>query len=496
MDFLRFGFIKQMNKYLIGILSLSLILRLIGLGHGYPYVLNIDEPALVRSALGVRFDIWIDHFDWSHFNFYFHYIFFEIFIKLRAAIAFIGIKDYLQTLFPVLWDDPFIFYLLSRFLNSVLVVLSGIPLYLISRKYFEEKFALIGIIIYQTAPLSLSLSKYAVQEPALLFFLAWVLYFGVNAGLNLKWKDFISFSIFLGIATGIKYNAGIFGFIPLFVYLVFNKNLSNSIKDFSIKISTSLVLSIIAFSATTFSMFKYWNIFWSYEPGKGLLWQLFKNVSPLGLYDFSLKLLENFISFKDEIGPAGFILLLSGIVYGVIFFIKFNSENRADNLKLNFIFSIYALAYFIYTSRYGRSGGHYLIPIYIFIPFITSFFILFISEILNRKLYKIPIYIMYLGIILLITAGVLKSYISFIKPNTFSEAIKFAHTEAENNEFNVYIRGEDLENANAINNLGFKKYKDDSKIETNDLVLSESIIESEGISILKDYNLVKIYVKN
>ena len=71
------------------------------------------------------------------------------------------------------------------------------------------------------APLSISLSKYAVQEPSLLFFLSWALYFGVNAGLTLKWNDFIKFSIFLGLATGIKYNAGIFGFIPVFVYLLF-----------------------------------------------------------------------------------------------------------------------------------------------------------------------------------------------------------------------------------------------------------------------------------
>ena len=134
----------SIHKYLLGILSFGLIIRLVGLMYGHPYILNIDEPALVRSALGIRFSIWVDHFDWPHFNFYLHYVFYEIFIKFRGVLQVLNLRGSIESFAPIVWDDPFIFYLLSRFLNSILVVLSGIPLYMVSRKFAKKKYALIS----------------------------------------------------------------------------------------------------------------------------------------------------------------------------------------------------------------------------------------------------------------------------------------------------------------------------------------------------------------
>ena len=57
------------NKYLFLILLLGLVLRVLGLRHGFPFIFHPDEPTVVRSALGVRFFPNPGHFDWPHLTF-------------------------------------------------------------------------------------------------------------------------------------------------------------------------------------------------------------------------------------------------------------------------------------------------------------------------------------------------------------------------------------------------------------------------------------------
>jgi len=100
-------------KYLGLLLGVSFFIFLIKIGasmHGYPYILNVDEPAVVRSSLGLRFDFWINHFDWPHLNYYLNYVFYFVFIKFRGALQQLGARAYLEPYAPIIWNDPFVFY--------------------------------------------------------------------------------------------------------------------------------------------------------------------------------------------------------------------------------------------------------------------------------------------------------------------------------------------------------------------------------------------------
>ena len=330
-----------------------------------------------------------------------------------------------------------------------------------------------------------------MQEPAQLFFLAWALYFAVNTVKETSFKNFVFFGIFIGLAAGIKYNAGVFGFLPVFMYLVKKEF---TIKEFTIFLYRLLVagfVSIVVFAATTFSLFKYWSVFWSDEPGKGLFWQLFENVSPLSFNDFLAKLVQNLLSFRVELSPLVFALIVCAVIYISVLYIK----NRNENLGLNFVFGVFFCVYFIYTSRYGRSGGHYLMPIYIFVPVLASTFVFIIDSFV--LVYRINFFkkAFILGAIIVLAGDVIISQLMFISPSSIVESVNYVKS-SYSKEIMVYVEGEDLGNVNAVNNLGFKNYQDDSKIELNDIVISEETINRADLQVVKTFEDIKIYVKN
>ena len=54
--------LKKVSKPLLLILLLGLFLRLYGISYGFPFIYSVDEPALVRTATGIRFESNPKHF--------------------------------------------------------------------------------------------------------------------------------------------------------------------------------------------------------------------------------------------------------------------------------------------------------------------------------------------------------------------------------------------------------------------------------------------------
>ena len=73
------------------VLIVALILRLTAIDHGFPYIYHPDEPTVVRSALGLRFDPNPHHFDWPHLYFYLNYLMYMVFAKLRDFLTLLGL---------------------------------------------------------------------------------------------------------------------------------------------------------------------------------------------------------------------------------------------------------------------------------------------------------------------------------------------------------------------------------------------------------------------
>lgn len=486
-------------KYLIGILLLGLVLRLIGISHGYPYIFNIDEPALVRSALGIRFTFFIDHFDWPHFNFYLHALIYEVFIKARAIIQILSLRTTIEQSLPILWDDPFIFYLLSRITNSFAIVFSAIPLYLASKKIVAEKYALIGILFYILLPFSVFISRYALQEPVQLFLLAWALYFAFKIIETNKVKDFIYFGIFIGLAAGTKYNAVLFGILPLIIY-AFDK--SNDKKDyfgFIKNLSISGVVSAITFVITTFSLFRYFDVFWSYKPGRGMLWQMSENLRLVPFNEYGAQIGKNISLLYTDLGYIVVFLIVMSFSLCFYFVIK---KNKPSAALINLACSCFFIFYILYVSRYDRANSHYLFPLYIFIPIFISqcaYYLSLVSGFLKLRYLK---YSVLVGMAILLIDLAILSISSKFKDTAVEQAVGFLKTNYESKK--IYVDGEDLEAANSINNLGFKIYEEEldlNSVQMLDIVIAtekelsvDQLVEAKSFS--DDNKVIKIYVKN
>ena len=78
------------NKTLFLLIVFSLLIRIIGDLHSFPFILHPDAPTIVRSALGVRFNINPKHFDWPHLYIYLNYFLYMIFGKFRTLIEILN----------------------------------------------------------------------------------------------------------------------------------------------------------------------------------------------------------------------------------------------------------------------------------------------------------------------------------------------------------------------------------------------------------------------
>ena len=510
MVYLLFGYIKlvkkiinfiKQHKYLIAILGTGLALQLIGLAHGYPYIFNIDEPALVRSSLGIRFSWFVDHFDWPHLNFYINYVVYELFIKFRAVLQILGLRSTLENSFPVLWSDPFIFYLISRTLNALFSTFAGLPIYLLARKFFDKKYSLIGLLAYMFIPLSLILSKYALQEPAQLFFIGWTVYFAYQTALKNTLKQHLLFGLFLGLAASIKYNAVFFAALPVIFFAFLNNFSKKSSVLFVKNLAIAGLVSLLVLILTTFSVFKYWDVAWSTERGRGLVWQFTENVEVLSGTEYQTKLIENYESFKTDLGGGVFIVSLIGLVGLAFLYIRrtLKKEDINLSLKASFSLALFFVLYFIYTSRYSRSGGHYFMVLLIFIPILFAHGLQVLDSLAQKYRIVVPKNIFMGSIYFIIFAMALDAVLPFAINNNYSDSISYVKEE----ESDDYVIGEDLRAANSINNLGFKNYEDDSKMNLGDLVITEEQFENENFELLRSFEVeaslngpVNVYVKN
>ncbi len=451
-------------KYLFIILGVAFLFRVIGITYGYPYVFNIDEPATVRSSLGLRYTSEINHFDWPHFTFYFNYFFYVVFIKARAVLQLIGLQGFLERMFPVLWSDPFIFYVISRFLNALLGTLTIIPIYLLTRDMFSRRAAIIASALFAVIPFHVYLSHVATPDVSLLFFLSWAIYFSYKFSISLKYKDIILAAIFFGISSGIKYNAIIMSIIlVLFVFFKLkSENQLNAkvIKNIFVKFVVFGLISLITLLATTPEIITDWDIFWSYDYGRGFLWQLFENSGPLGFSDYVPAIL---VQLRNIAGSTGFVMAVL-FLYSVTK--AYDKDTKPQEKNLIIIMSAVILGFILFMSRYSRSGPHYFIPMYSLLAVVCAW-----------GLNKIKIKsILFLSLIVLMWFSFHSTGL-FLRRDTRNLALEYYEATREA-KGKIYIEGTDLQEADVINNLNMKKAKDGFDLGENDVVLVQTPIEN------------------
>ncbi|MCX6784079.1 MAG: phospholipid carrier-dependent glycosyltransferase [candidate division WWE3 bacterium] len=373
--FLKFIPIKT---YLLLVLVFALVIRLWGVWHGLPYIYSVDEPALVHSVLGLRFDLNPHHFDWPHFHFYLSYLVFGIFYKARIAWQVWGWKPAMEAMAPILWNDGAVFYLLLRLLSLFMGALTVIPVYLASKEILiSPKKALLAALVFALIPFHVENSKYALIDVPATFWCAWSLWFALKTARRPSLLNYILAGLFGGLAMSTKYNGLLIilvlvlvhlsrlPFVETFISLIKRKwrniDIGGLLKDWW-KLVLAGVTALAAFFAGTPYALLDWKEFSRSDTSIGAFWQLTRSGNRLELAVFG-RLADAL--FNKILSGYGFIPLIISLVGLFFVFRRGNKLQRVTGL------------FFVFFTLYV--GSSVFAPIQIFMPLflvLPSLFIL------------------------------------------------------------------------------------------------------------------------
>jgi len=217
-------FIRE-NFFLILIITLAIILRFVNLG-SIPVGFNDDEAAFGYNAYSI---LKTGRDEWGRFL---PFPVFESFGDWKL-IGYLYLTIVSQLIFGV---NEFA----TRFPSTLFGVLAVFATYLLSRKLFDKKIALIAALLLAISPWHIVASRNAFESDILIFFISISTYFFLE-GLNNK--KFLTFS-FLGFVFSFYIYRSSWLFVPFFILILlylYRKELKK-IKTYLVK---NLVIAII-----------------------------------------------------------------------------------------------------------------------------------------------------------------------------------------------------------------------------------------------------------
>lgn len=356
------------NKWLILIILIGLVLRLYAITYGFPFIFSVDEPALVRSATGIRFNLNPKHFDWPHLHFYLTFFVFTLVYLIRGIFQVLSLQPFISSLFPLLWKDPLIFYFVARVFNAFLGTLTIIPVYLIGKKLFTEKVALFSALALCLFPYHVYNSHFALIDVPMTFWFTWSIYFSVLIMLEGKVKWYVLAGIFAGLSASTKYNGGFAVFIILLAHVLCLRrekllNFTGLKSKFTKFLFISAFFSILAFFIGTPYALLDFKTFKRDDGPKGAFWQ-FENVGKVDS-DKYFKQLVNVLTEKVNVdfGYSNLILFEIFILY--FLFSKKSTEKVFITLP--------GVFYFLYITSFDKNRIHYYILTFPFICLMVGY---------------------------------------------------------------------------------------------------------------------------
>jgi hypothetical protein len=133
-----------------------------------------------------------------------------------------GLYIYQMPLYPLLIAGVHFFIphwiAAARFVSIVSLVLTLIPLYLLSKDLFDRRAAFWGCLLFAVAPMPNNWAVDVIRGPVFLFFFAWAVYFAQRAIASTKLNFFVSAALFSWLAVLLR----IEGIILIPVFLLFS----------------------------------------------------------------------------------------------------------------------------------------------------------------------------------------------------------------------------------------------------------------------------------
>jgi hypothetical protein len=372
--------LKKITSPMKLIVLLALVLRVLGLKHGFPFIFHPDEATIVRSALAIRFYKNPGHFDWPHLYIYLNYIVYMLFAKTRALASIKPIKSYIISVVPIFWNDELIFYAITRFLTALLGAFTVIPVYLAAKRLYNDTVGWISGLVFALLPFHVWFSHYTMGDVPMTFFVAWALFFAVRIYQDKKAQNYLLAGIFIGLAASVKYNAALLSIVVPLAHLfrVFEDR-EEKFFDFDslMNLVFSGVCAIVGFVAgTPFAVLDYKTFLRSDSP-KGAIWQ-FTNVGSLEFWEHFQKFFPEMIyKVADDLG---YIVLAVFFLVAVVLLVKLLLRKFSNGDYALWLLVLPAMAAFIYISGFERSRSHYYLMVYPFLAIIYGYVVNLISE--------------------------------------------------------------------------------------------------------------------
>lgn len=454
--FVKYNKIKQLiinEKILLAILLIALLLRIAGIGYGFPLFLIIDEPTTVFTAFKFGTTLNPGRFDWPSFHFYFYGLFIVATKMIIIVAEKLGVaNNYLMS------DIPY--FLISRIVSVIVSLFTTYFIYLSSLKLYTKNFALLSALFFAITPMAVYEGHFFRPDIMLMLMTSVYIYQNIRIFIEKKHNlsDYIYLGIIMGFAVSSKYNAFLLAIISVMFWIVYydkSINIRSYIKNFIIAIVTSII-TFLLLNPFVIIDFKH---FWSTEPTVGILWQ-FENLGKVNQADYVSRFLEVFgyeLVANLSLGLAMILLL------NFIFFTFFNYRS-----KLSIVFNISILFSILYIIQFKRSPSYYFL-------YLLPLFILAITNILYdfklTKFYKRMIF-EYLLVLLVFIAFISSGYtaIKFIRND--SRAVLYSYLKTNNfSNQKIVISGEamDILDLKFINDVTNEKTIEESTLEyTND----------------------------
>ena len=394
------------NQLFFLILFLALLLRLVGIQHSFPYILHPDEPAVVRSALAVRFDPNPHHFDWPHLFIYLNYFAFKGFAWARELLVQGGLREAVSSVFPIMWDDYIVFYFISRVFAAILGALTVIPVYLTGKNLFGDRAGLYGALAMALIPFHVRNSHYALIDVPMTFLLSWSLYFCSKILSSKETANYIWAGFFAGLAASTKYN-GVFVLLVIPLAYLFRVIAQKGERFFDargfLRLAFSGFFSILGFLVgTPFALLDY-TTFTRTDGPVGALWQ-FTNVGKVELAShlwtfFTLPVSSKIVHF-------GYVLLLAYIMAILYYTYRlFRRKFEYDELNI-WLLLIPSLFFFWYVTGVYRNRAQYYMITYPFVAIVVGYFLYLVlakvkyfKKALFMLFFLIPLYFCILNIV-------------------------------------------------------------------------------------------------
>ena len=342
------------NKWaLIAVVVCGLFLRLWGINFGLPFQFHQDEPIVVNHAIAYGTGDLNPHFFiipplCSYLLFFFYGIYF-VFGKLLGIFG--GTEEFALTFF----SDSTVFYVIARLILGVIPgTLMVWMSYVLHKTFFGIKGALYTAALAAFSFLFVINAHYAYTDSVLMVFILAAYIFIGKLTQDPSLKNYLLSGIFIGLATGTKYN-GILLMVSLYfahLFTVFDKGLDKKNILFSMKLWCTAAIGMIIFVVT--------------NPFSVLDWSAFYNTIAGGIrnnymgwtYHISYSLAQGIGWSVLGVSTAGILMLFL----------------REKIWKVSIFFS-FPVIFYMHLVLKSQRFSRYAMPLIPFLAIAASFFI-------------------------------------------------------------------------------------------------------------------------